>query len=529
MIASGQRSVLSVLTLALASCVHPPEKPVGIPGSPVNVLFILTDQQRFDALSRAGNRELQTPNLDRLARSGAYFLNAYSPSPVCAPARVSILTGHSVGSTGVKRNSDLNSNKARPLPTFDNILTRAGYHTEYYGKWHAPYSMTQTYENQVRPSGKRRGVPDTVPSQVVAFRQFVETNVKSRSPGAGELLDPRSNRPYVPDSIDPRWRAQEHSLSATSMARNRDREMYGRLDLPREFSRTAFVVKEAMEALERIKHRPFSLTCSINSPHPPMLLSEPYHGMHPPETLALPVSISGSLINSPYRNRGLSDRKRGYQNPHVVRRMKASYYGLVREVDDWVGTLLDRLTELDLVDDTLVIFTSDHGEMLGDHGMADKGIFHEGAVHVPLLMSLPGRIPAGTVVETPVSTIDLFATILDYTGQPGHPSEGRSLRDLIDGTETSGPDYCVSERTRRFMVRTRRWKLILAKKAGGRQPDALYDLLKDPHELNNLIGDNPARERYRAPAEALKARLVRWLARIRSRDLQSVRQRPVLR
>lgn len=96
MIASGQRSVLSVLTLALASCVHPPEKPVGIPGSPVNVLFILTDQQRFDALSRAGNRELQTPNLDRLARSGAYFLNAYSPSPVCAPARVSILTGHSV-------------------------------------------------------------------------------------------------------------------------------------------------------------------------------------------------------------------------------------------------------------------------------------------------------------------------------------------------------------------------------------------------------------------------------------------------
>ena len=293
-----------------------------------------------------------------------------------------------------------------------------------------------------------------------------------------------------------------------------DYQVYGRLDLPSEFGRTAFTVKETMEALERVQDRPFSLTCSIGPPHPPFLVSEPYHSMYDPEKLGPPASLNDPLLNSPYARRGASDEARGYRNPDVVRRMKANYYGLVRELDVWVGRLLDKLTELDLENNTLVSFTSDHGEMLGDHGMTKKGIFYEGAVHIPLLIRLPGGIPAGTVVESPVSTIDLFATILDYTGSPGHLSEGRSLRGLIEGTEKDGPDYCVSERPRRFMVRTKRWKLLFSNRAKSRALDALYDLQNDPHELSNLIGNNPNREQHRETAESMKARLVGWLERV---------------
>ena len=127
-----------------------------------------------------------------------------------------------------------------------------------------------------------------------------------------------------------------------------------------------------------------------------------------------------------------------------------------------------------------------------------------------------------------MSTIDLFATILDYTGRPGHTSQGRSLRALIEGSERDGPDYCVSERPLRFMVRTQRWKLIFHRKANSDSLDALYDLQADPHELINLTGTNPGRERYRQTAEAMKARLVRWLERVDSPYLDEVRRRPAI-
>ena len=495
---------------------------------PVNLLFIMTDQQRFDALSRAGNTELETPNLDQLARDGAYFVNAYTPSPICVPARAAILTGHSIESVRMTRNSEINRPDAAPVPSFDNILAHTGYHTEYYGKWHAPYKLASTYKNRVRPTNKNKGAPSTVTTQSDAFRQFVKRNVTPRPPDAGELLDDRSGRPYVPDLAVWQRSIQAFRRSRGLIEKPTDR-VFGRLDLPSEFGRTAFAVKEAMQALEQIKDRPFSLTCSIAPPHPPFLVSEPYHSMYPPETLSLPLSMTDSMVNSPYRKKASSNQAHGYRNPDMVRRMKANYYGLVREVDVWLGRLLAKLRDLDLDKNTLVIFTSDHGEMLGDHGIGGKGIFYEGAVHVPLLIRLPGTIPSGTIVETPVSTIDLFATILDYTGHTGHTSEGRSLRGLIEGTEMDGPDYCVSERPLQIMVRTKRWKLLLPSRLNSGASPALYDLENDPHELTKLLGYNPNRDQYRAVVEEMKGHLVSWLEKVKSPYLEQVQQRPVIR
>ena len=527
----------ALAALLLAGCVQPPG-PDGTseagrmeesPGKEVNLLFIMTDQQRFDALGRAGNGELETPNLDQLAREGAYFVNAYTPSPICVPARSAILTGHSIESVRVTRNTQIQRADAAPVPSFDNILAGAGYRTEYHGKWHAPYRLASTYQNQVRPTNPNEGAPVTALTQSEAFRQFVERNVPPRPPGEGELLDAVSGRPYVPDLAS--WSQSPEALESGrgAMALPPEDEIFGRLDLPSEFGRTAFAVKEATEALERIKEGPFSLTCSIDPPHPPFLVSEPYHSLYPPETLSLPPSMGDPMTHSPYRDKISSNQDSAYRDPDLVRRMKANYYGMVREVDVWVGRLLARLRDLDLEQNTLVIFTSDHGEMLGDHGIGGKGIFYEGAVHVPLLIRLPGKIPAGTVVETPVSTIDLFATILDYTGQSGHPSQGRSLRPLMEGNEGAGGDYCVSERPRQLMVRTRRWKLLAPSRLSSGLIPALYDLENDPYEFTNLLGYGPTRDQHRAVAEELKGHLVRWLQKVQSPYLEEVRQRPVIR
>ncbi len=223
---------------------------------PVNLLFIMTDQQRFDALSRAGNTELETPNLDQLAREGAYFVNAYTPSLICVPARAAILTGHSIESVRVTRNLEINRPDAAPVPSFDNILAHAGYHTEYYGKWHVPYKLAASYENRVLPTSRDGGAPSTVPTQGEVFRQFVKRNVAPRPPGDGELLDHGSGRPYVPDLAGWEPRGQEFRRSQ-GLIKLPQTEIYGRLDLPSEFGRTAFAAKEAMGGTGTDQGSPF--------------------------------------------------------------------------------------------------------------------------------------------------------------------------------------------------------------------------------------------------------------------------------
>lgn len=209
--------------------------------------------------------------------------------------------------------------------------------------------------------------------------------------------------------------------------------------------------------------------------------------------------------------------------------MTSIYYGMVAEVDEWVGKILQRLDEIGLADNTLVIFTSDHGEMLGDHGMHSKNIFYEGSVHVPLL--LPGVIPAGAVIQTPSSHLDLFPAILDYCGQTGHASEGDNLRPFIEGKESGKGRVVVSEWKSQtmpgFMIFDGRWKFMCGLTADAPSLDALYDLKNDPQELNNLIGRNPAREKHRTEAMRMKALLVEWLARVKSPHLEAVKARPL--
>jgi arylsulfatase A-like enzyme len=518
----SMKPLWSIFTLALVlGNSHAAEANRPAP-KPVNLLFIMTDQQRWDAMSCAGNPVLKTPNLDKLARQGARFTSFYSACPVCVPARTAIFTGHSIESNHVLDNKDVGLESEPPYRSFDQILLRHGYRGEYHGKFHSPYRLALDYTQPIRwLNGKRPAGCQSAMSEAEAYKAFLEEHVPKRPLKPGGLR--QRFGVYHPIPLD-------ENYGKANPGKSSEGESYGLLETPPEYSIVAFTAAEGLAALDRLKNGPFTLTISFDPPHPPMLVSEPYYSLYAPNSIPVPASINDPRTNSPYRP---NKREEGgaYRNPTNIRQMTSIYYGMVTEVDEWVGKILQRLDALGLADNTLVIFTSDHGEMLGDHGMHSKNIFYEGSVHVPLLLRLPGVIPAGTVIQAPCSHLDLFPTILDYCGQTGHASEGNSLRPFIEGKESGTGRVVVSEWNSQtvpgYMIFDGRWKFLCGQTVDAPSLDALYDLKNDPQELNNLIGRNPDREKYRAEATRMKGLLVEWLARLKSPHLGTVKARPL--
>ena len=494
-----------------------------------NVLFIMTDQQRWDALGCAGNPEIKTPNIDRLAKGGVQFLNAYSACPVCVPARSSILTGKTIFNVKVLSNGDIDNDDIPQVPTFDQVLSSNGYHTEYYGKWHAPYQFASKYNNVVKTTGRSKVT--NVPSTVEGFRKYLDIIGFPIRPAIGyEVIDRMSLRPYVPLPIDGRYGIKEETVQDNPAGgrRNRDQEAsqaqnFGILQGPANGSLAAYEGSEAIEALKRMNPgEPFSLTCSFGPPHPPFVVPKKYSDLYETGKLSVPASINDDLVNAPYQRPNTPFDQR-FRNPEMVKQMKLVYYAMVTQVDEWVGKLLDELDSKGLSENTMVIFVSDHGEMMGDHGLNSKMKMYEGSSHIPLIMRLPGIIPAGKKVEAPVSHLDLFATILDYCGMETPENDGRSLRMLMND-KPDPVNYAVSvwgqiNNGGPFMVRKGDWKLIVyVKMPESKQNNinALYNLKSDPLEMNNLIGKNPEKEKYEKIADELKQTLKTWMEKTKT-------------
>jgi len=230
----------------------------------------------------------------------------------------------------------------------------------------------------------------------------------------------------------------------------------------------------------------------------------------------------------------------GYFNSTNLQRWRANYYGLITEIDEWIGLFMNKLESLGIDDKTLVIFTSDHGEHLGSHGLRSKNTFYEESSHVPLLLRMPGFIESGTVVDDPVSHLYIHSTILDYMGISGqYESDGRSLRRLVEGMEKEDSfvvtEWNPTDSTKggnptskpAFMIRKDAWKLILPNRAGSNTLDMLYNLEEDPHETNNLVGRNGATadEEVIGKAEHLKALLVEYLDKLNNPFTGELRDR----
>jgi arylsulfatase A-like enzyme len=482
-----------------------------------NLLFIMTDQQRFDALSYAGNNILHTPNMDRIAREGAWFENTHTQCAVCVPARASMLTGHTVANTRVISNKQAyvpEDTGVMPMETYDEIPSENEYECEYYGKWHTPVYRARIYNNPVTAAGIHK--TELGPGKKAAYLKYLDQLYPDRELKEGQLKDTLTERPYVPDPIDRRLDLKNKGLESDIKVGQSD--IHGVTTIPAAYHISAFEAGKTIQALERLKDKSFSITCSFHHPHPPYLAAEKYARMYPPAKMVPPVSINDDMTDSPYLNvKRRTDEK--YSDPKMIQHFISEYYALVKEVDDWIGQILDKLDELGLTDNTMVVFTSDHGEMLGSHGMRGKFCFYEESSHVPMMIRFPGRIKPGTKVKAPVSNMDLFATILDYLDMPAHPSDGRSLRRLIEGIFNEDDTYVVTEWLSDLqgkpshMVLKGGWKLMRPDPPAKKVKKALYNLNDDPHEVKNLLADGADSKTYAVKMAELETCFQAWITR----------------
>ena len=447
---------------------------------PVNVLFMMTDQHHADWLGCAGNTGVRTPNLDRLAAGGTRFRQMFCPVPYCSPTRAGIVTGLYPSSLGIGKNIDSPDDPLRlrePRETYMKQLAARGYRCHQLGKWHlGEPAELDCYAK----SGDAEG-----------FRQLFRKNVRALGdaiydagprPEEKELI----NNVYLRDEMAEahrRWKQEKGTPK-------QDVGIIGRSRIKPQYSYESVLADYCIELLKKHQNEPFAITYSVSPPHAPWIAPAPYYDMYDPAKLPLPATWNDrpeQWAKMP------SARMTGIYGEAGFREYLRCYYAQVTMMDEFMGRILRALDELKLADHTLVIFTSDHGNMMGQHGMMDKshGDFYDDLMRVPLLMRLPGAIPAGKTCDAFASSVDLAATILDYTAAPGlKKTHGRSLRGVIEGSD-DGATAVFGERAAPTspgaarMVRTREWKLCVLPKG----QMELFDLRKDPGETKNLAQD----------------------------------------
>ncbi|MBN1641061.1 MAG: sulfatase-like hydrolase/transferase [Anaerolineae bacterium] len=374
-----------------------------------NLLFIFTDEQRYDTMAAYGNRAIETPALNRLAAQSVVFERAYVTQSVCTPSRSSILTGLYPHTNGCTEN---NIPLPADVPCLPEMLAPGAYATAYHGKWH-------------------------LGDEVFAQHGFEEW----RSIEDGYA-------PYYGAGRDRDQRSTYHHWLIAQGCTPRNGASFGRGEaarLPEALGKPAYLAQEASRYIREHQHEPFVLYVNFLEPHMPFY--GPRDDQYDPAQIPLPPNfearptdrqpLKARLFERAYYQRGHSGLP--LQTEADWRRMIANYWGLCSLVDTHVGAILDTLADCGLEENTIVVYTSDHGDMMGSHRLIAKCVAFEEAVRVPLLVRLPGQRSAVRVPQ-PVSQIDLAPTLLDLMGQPIPDGlQGASLRPAIDGQPDRAP------------------------------------------------------------------------------------------
>lgn len=444
-----------------------------------NILLICTDQQRFDAVAAYDNSEIDTPNLDRMAADGALFENCYVQAPVCGPSRASLMSGmylrnHGLSANGVKMPDDV-----QLLP---ESLATARYDCGLVGKWHLDACAGGRTEE--KPTG---------------FRVWQWAH--DPYPGSSE-------------NAYHRWLSVAHpALYETVLSRNRSNRASGpgaTIDeVPTEAHYSHWVGEQTIDYLLRARdnEQPFFFVSNFFDPHHSFGAPKEYVDRYRSGQLSRPSTVDGELDDKPpifteASKKSYGGNAPGYQDytSEELQDVKASYYAMVSLVDDEVGRILETLDQEGLADNTVVIFTSDHGEMLGDHQLMLKGpMMYDCAVKVPLLIRWPGNITPGIRIPQLVQCIDLTATITDLSDATLPSQQGKSLLGLAQGVTTDHRGWALSEYrnsghpydppVHTTMVRRDNFKAIVhhgAPSSERPRTGELYDLNADPQELANL-------------------------------------------
>ncbi|NOU88363.1 arylsulfatase [Paenibacillus sp. LMG 31460] len=455
-----------------------------------NILFITVDQMRGDCLSALGHPIVQTPNLDKLAEDGVLFRNAYSATPTCIPARAALLTGMSQRSHGrVGYEEHIPWTYEHTLP---GELANAGYHTQCVGKMHVyPTRNLCGFHNVVLHDGYMHYNRDN--SRTAHAEHFNECDdylnwIRNTEPGTYDLMD---------NGLD---------CNASTVALP--------WHLPERLHPTNWAVTQSIDFLRRRDpSKPFFLWTSFVRPHPPFDPPQAYFDMYLNEDMPDPpvgdwVDVQSAENGSVHPTTGISKLTKKRLN-----RAKAAYYALITHLDFQIGRLLNALSEYGVLRNTVVVFTSDHGEMLGDHHFFRKALAYEGSAKVPLIVTdYTGRLGLnrGAEEERITELRDIMPTLLDAADVTVPDSvEGKSLLPLCrEGTDVAWREYVHGEHAygglSHHYVTNGREKYIWYSQSGDEQ---LFDLTLDPEELSNKTGDPT----WQLSLQSWRERLVRKL------------------
>ena len=463
-----------------------------------NVLLITADQMRGDAMHCAGDPVIQTPNLDRLAASGVYFPNAYTPSPICVPARASITTGNiPAHATGCTANAGrIHEDQPRIAHHFND----AGYATYALGKLHyVPYS------------------PPGTPRLLHGF-QHCEINESGRMIAQ---FDPTGRTSGIEDYFDYLAECGWPGYTRAHGIGNNDVRPCP-TPLPAELAPDHWVADRTIAALDGHQSekpdQPFFMWASFSKPHSPYDPPDPWHRMYDPREVPAPVGDDTMLEGrSPRMVRDRATHAFDSLSPEARRVSKAYYYGLISFQDAQVGRLLDELDRRGLADDTIVLYTADHGDLMGDFGMFFKTVMYEGSVRVPFIVRAPGATPSGVVRNQMVGLEDVLPTLAALTGTTlSHEVDGLDLTAAMSDPKVATRDlyFSVSGKSpeQTAMAYDGRFKFIWSEANGTVE---FYDRDEDPREMRNLASSDAHAE----TRERLRRALIDWARNAGVNDL----------
>ena len=432
-----------------------------------NLLYIHSDQHSPHTTGCYGNDLVETPNLDRLAASGVVFDSAYCCSPICVPSRMSMLSGRHPYQNEVWTNEHALDSS---IPTIAHAMGAAGYRPELVGRMHA-----------------------LGPDQLHGYAARFVGDHSANYPG-----NPGPDRGTLEGTAGPQHMSLERSGAGQSGYQVHDEEVTSVI--------IARLNQLGVQKRAGLMKEPFSLSVGLMLPHPPFVARKEDYGRY---ATAMPLPRKPPpAANEEHPFLHWWRRSTGIEtlNENEVRRARAAYAGLVHRTDLMIGQILEALVANDLAQNTLIIYTSDHGDMQGEHGLFWKHVFYEESVRVPLIASWPGRIPAGQRSQRVVSALDVAATMLDALDAPPLPnSAGRSFLPQIDGradapgwediafSEYCTDKFCPQEGAFHRMIRREEWKHIYYHG----QPSQLFNLKEDPDELFDRSTDSGCRSLLR--------------------------------
>ena len=427
---------------------------------PFNLLVIQTDEHHFKTLGCYGGKIVPTPHLDWIAQNGAKATSFYATTPVCSPSRAALMSGRFPQHTPVTNN---NIPLDAKIVTFAEVLRHRGYATGYAGKWHLD----------------GEGKPQWAPKRKFGFtdNRFM------------------FNRGH--------WKKFEDTKTGPRVAARRGgRPFYGLSGADEKSFSTDWLTDKVIDFVDTNKKKPFCYMVSYPDPHGPNTVRAPYDEMFAKVKVPIPRSLTKTREQTP-----AWAAKAPRITADTVRVLMPKYYGMVKCLDDNVGRILAALRANGQLERTVIVFTSDHGDLCGEHGRLNKGVPYEGSARIPFLVYCPGKIKGGTVVNEALSCVDFFPMVMALLGvKHGQPVDGRDASGLFTGAGGKWEDITFLRSTSNprqawLCAVSDRYKLVYS--SAGKP--WLFDLVKDPDELTNLFNDPIHRDMVRKMTAALAA------------------------